>query len=346
MSNPAKKKTGFAVTGCGHIGKRHLAMIKQNPNSELIAVADLKELDAAKEGLEGVKIFRSLDEMLKDEVAANIDVVTIAVPNGFHADLALKALEAKKHVVLEKPMTLSKAEAEKIIFKSLDVHRHVFVVKQNRYSPPSVWLKNLVKDGMLGKIYLVQLNCYWNRDERYYTPDSWHGSKVIDGGTLFTQFSHFIDIMFWIFGDIKNIAAQMRNFKNIPRVEFEDSGTAQFEFVDGGFGTLNFSTAVWDKNMESSLSVIGEKGSLRIGGQYMNAIEYCHIKNYKEPTLAETNAGNNYGAYHGSAANHNFVFDNVIDVLQNNNSISANVLEGMKVIDIIERIYAAAEKAK
>ncbi len=341
-----KSKVNFAVIGCGHIGMRHVAMIQQNPFAELIAVADIRQKNMQENDLQEVKYFNSLDSLLSDEIANSIDVVCIATPNGLHAPMALQALDAKKHIVLEKPMTLSKADAESIVAKSMEMQRDVFVVKQNRYSPPSIWLKELIKNNTLGKIYLVQLNCYWNRDERYYTEGSWHGTKAIDGGILFTQFSHFIDIMFWLFGDIKNVYARIENFKKLAHVEFEDSGIAQFEFINGGLGSLNFSTAVWDKNMESSLTVIAENGSLKIGGQYMNTIEYCHIKNYAMPQLTRTNEGNNYGVYQGSAANHHYIFDNVVNVILNGSSITVNVLEGMKVIDIIERIYEAALQKK
>lgn len=340
----ADKKIGFAVAGCGHIGKTHIAMIDENLSSELIAAVDINE-PVLKNNEQGkAKYFSSLEALFKNEIASSVDVVCVATPNGLHASMALQALQAKKHVVLEKPMALTRAEAEQIIFRSLDVHKHVFVVKQNRYSPPTAWLKKLVAGGALGKIYMVQLNCYWNRDERYYLPGSWHGSKKMDGGILFTQFSHFIDIMFWVFGDIKNIQARINNFKKIEGVEFEDSGIAQFDFLNGGIGCINFSTAVCNKNMESSITVIAQNGSLKIGGQYMNSIEYCDIKNYTAPQLAQTNAGNNYGAYQGSAANHRFVIENVVNVIKNNSSISANAMEGMKVVDIIERIYAEAEK--
>ncbi|MGI8952495.1 MAG: Gfo/Idh/MocA family protein [Chitinophagaceae bacterium] len=341
-----KQKIKFAVIGCGHIGKRHVNVIQKNPSAELIAVVDENLSSFNQQNLNAAKKFNSLNDLLNDKISKNIDVISIATPNGSHAQIALQCLNAKKHIVLEKPMTLTRAEAEQIIFKSLDVHRHVFVVKQNRYSPPSQWLKKIVTENILGKIYLVQLNCYWNRDERYYTDESWHGSKKMDGGTLFTQFSHFIDIMFWIFGDIKNIEAKIHNYKQIKNVEFEDCGIAQFEFLNGGLGSINFSTAVWDKNMESSITVITENGSLKIGGQYINILEYCHIKNFQPPQFAEINAANNYGAYQGSAANHQFIFENVINVLQNGSSISANVLEGMKVVDIIERIYFAASQNK
>lgn len=212
---------------------------------------------------------------------------------------------------------------------------------QNRYSPPSVWLKNVIDSKLLGKIFMVQLNCFWNRDERYYSKGSWHGSKELDGGTLFTQFSHFIDIMYWLFGDIENIKGSFYDFNHSELTEFEDSGLVSFDFLSGGSGVLNYSTSVWNKNLESSMTIIGEHGSIKVGGQYMDKVEYCHIKDYTMPELAPTNPGNDYGAYKGSAQNHNFVIDNVVDVLNNRASITTNALEGLKVVDIIERIYAS-----
>ena len=202
----------------------------------------------------------------------------------------------------------------------------------------------MVSSGILGKIFLVQINCFWNRDERYYVKNSWHGSKEQDGGTLFTQFSHFIDLMYWVFGDIENIKARMASFNHKELTQFEDSGYALFDFKNGGMGNLSFSTSVWDKNLESSMTIIAENGSIKVGGQYMDKVEYCHVKNYEMPQLKPTNPGNDYGAYKGSAANHHFVIDNVVEVLNNKSFITTNVLEGMKVVEIIERIYAAATK--
>jgi predicted dehydrogenase len=210
---------------------------------------------------------------------------------------------------------------------------------QNRYSPPSVWIKDLIETGKLGKIFMVQLNCYWNRDDRYYKADSWHGKKDLDGGTLFTQFSHFIDIMYWLFGDVENIQAKFNDFNHANLTDFEDSGFVSFDFVNGGMGSLNYSTSVWNQNLESSMTIIGEYGSVKIGGQYMDKVEYCHIKDYTMPELAPTNPGNDYGAYKGSAQNHNYVIENVINVLNGDHTITTNAMEGMKVVDIIERIY-------
>lgn len=331
------KTIKFAVVGCGHIGKRHSEMITRNPEAELVALVDVKKKDSLAIDLFNVPFYNSLTDFLNSGI--EVDVINIATPNGFHASQALECLEARKHVVIEKPMALNKVDAEKVIYKALHVHKHVFAVMQNRYSPPSVWIKELIESGKLGKIYMVQLNCYWNRDDRYYKSDSWHGKKDLDGGTLFTQFSHFIDIMYWLFGDIENIYKKINDFNHQNLTEFEDSGFVSFDFVEGGMGCLNFSTAVWNQNLESSMTIIAENGAIKIGGQYMDKVEYCHVKDYTMPELAPTNPGNDYGAYKGSAQNHNYVIENVVNVLNGRAPITTNALEGMKVVDIIERIY-------
>ncbi|MCD8263330.1 MAG: Gfo/Idh/MocA family oxidoreductase [Tannerellaceae bacterium] len=333
-------KIRFIVIGCGHIGKRHAEMISRDPEAELAGLCDILPQEML--GIDNYQapFFRNIEEILDKKVAA--DVINICTPNGLHAEMALKAIKAGYHVVVEKPLALNLSDAGKLVYASLKFGKQVFCVMQNRYSPPSVWLKEVVSSGLLGKIYMVQLNCFWNRDERYYKPGSWHGDVSLDGGTLYTQFSHFIDIMYWLFGDICNIEARFADFNHKELTDFEDSGFVNFNFVKGGMGSLNYSTAVWNKNMESSMLIIAENGSIKIGGQYMNEVEYCHIKDYTLPELAPTNPGNDYGPYKGSAQNHNFVISNVISVLKEkgSESITTNVLEGMKVVDIIQRIYA------
>jgi len=343
------QKIKFAVVGCGHIGKRHASMITGNENLELVALCDIRpQGDLGIEAYSHAKYFASIEALLAADI--ELDVVAIASPNGFHEEQALKVLERNCHVVIEKPMALTKAGCERIIFKALQKHKQVFCVMQNRYSPPSTWLKEILTSGKLGKIFMVQTNCYWNRDDRYYKPDaktgkptSWHGTKDLDGGTLFTQFSHFIDLMYWYFGDITNIKSRFRDFAHTTSTDFEDSGFISFDFVDGGMGSLNYSTAVWDTNLESSITVIGEKGSVKVGGQYMNEVEYCHIKDYEMPVLPPSNPPNDYGPYKGSAANHHFIYENILKVIQGEESITTNALEGLKVVDIIERIYAQAD---
>ena len=174
-------KIKFAVVGCGHIGKRHASMIVGNDDFELVALCDTKpKEELGLNNFEGVRFFNSLNDMMQSGIA--IDAVAIATPNGYHQDQALQVLENNVHVVLEKPMALTKAGCEQIIFKALQKNKQVFCVMQNRYSPPSVWLKELLNQGILGKVFMVQINCYWNRDDRYYKPDSttgkpstWHG---------------------------------------------------------------------------------------------------------------------------------------------------------------------------
>lgn len=334
-----KKKIRFAVVGCGHIGKRHAEMVVRDPGAELVALCDIRPKEEL--GIEAypVAFFSDMTSLLQSGL--NIDVINICVPNGLHAELAIQAIESGHHVVIEKPMALQVQDAERVLQTSLKYQKEVFCVMQNRYSPPSVWIKQMIDSGRLGKIYLVQLNCFWNRDERYYKPGGWHGDACLDGGTLFTQFSHFIDIMYWLFGDIQHIQARFADFNHQQLTDFEDSGLVTFEFVNGGMGCLNYSTAVWNKNMESSMLIVAENGSVKIGGQYMNEVEYCHIKDYEMPELAPTNPGNDYGPYKGSAQNHNFVIRNVVEVLQHTGAQNTTTaLEGLKIVDIIRRIYA------
>jgi predicted dehydrogenase len=328
----------FAVIGAGHIGKRHAEMIKRHEEAELVAICDVKPISEVDAEKFGVPYFNDADELFNSGI--DIDVVNVCTPNGFHAQHSLLALNHKKHIVCEKPMALHKQDCEAIIYKALQMHRNVFCVMQNRYSPPSAWIKEVIEDKIIGDVYMVQLNCYWNRDERYYKQGSWKGTEDLDGGTLFTQFSHFIDIMYWLFGDIKDIQAKFNDFNHKGLTTFEDSGFVNFNFINGGMGSINFSTSVWDTNLESSLTVIGSKGSVKIGGQYMDKVEYCHIKDYTMPVLAETNPANDYGAYKGSANNHGYIIDNVIDTLKGRNTITTNALEGLKIVDIIERIYS------
>lgn len=334
-----KKKIRFAVVGCGHIGKRHAEMVVRDPGAELVALCDIRPKEEL--GIEAypVAFFSDMTSLLQSGL--DIDVINICVPNGLHAELAIQAIESGHHVVIEKPMALQVQDAERVLQTSLKYQKEVFCVMQNRYSPPSVWIKQMIDSGRLGKIYLVQLNCFWNRDERYYKPGGWHGDACLDGGTLFTQFSHFIDIMYWLFGDIQHIQARFADFNHQQLTGFEDSGLVTFEFVNGGMGCLNYSTAVWNKNMESSMLIVAENGSVKIGGQYMNEVEYCHIKDYEMPELAPTNPGNDYGPYKGSAQNHNFVIRNVVEVLQHTGAQNTTTaLEGLKIVDIIRRIYA------
>jgi UDP-N-acetyl-2-amino-2-deoxyglucuronate dehydrogenase len=336
----------FSVVGFGRIGQRHAKIIHEHPECTLASVCDTdaQHFDQrASLGFPELPTYSDINDLIQAEQTSGqrSDVVTIATPNGFHAPYAVKLLRAGYHVVIEKPMGIKSAECEEVLIAEKETGKHVFVVKQNRYSPPSVWLKDIVQSGTLGDILMVQTNCYWNRDQRYYSTSPWRGSLDQDGGALYTQFSHFVDLMYWVFGDITNIQSTVRNFTHPHLKDFDDSGFAQFEFLRGGIGSINYSTSCWDTNMESSITVVGSKGSVKVGGQYMNEIEYCHVENYEKPTLPPTNPPNDYGPYKGSAANHHYVFQNVVDVLTARTDITATAFEGLKVVQMIERIYDA-----
>lgn len=336
-------KIRFAVVGCGHIGKRHAEMICRNPDSELVALCDIKPMDELGIDNYNVPFFINIDILLASDI--NFDVVVICTPSGLHAEHSNKSLEKFKHVVCEKPLGLSKGSVESVLHNAFQVSKKVFSVMQNRYSPPAVWIKEVIEKRILGRIFMVQINCYWNRDHRYYKKGNWKGTNKYDGGTLFTQFSHFIDIMYWLFGDIKNIQGKFNDFSHKDLTEFEDSGFVFFDFIKEGMGSINYSTSVWDSNLESSLTILGEKGTIKIGGQYMNEVIDCNIQNYVMPVLKESNPANDYGAYKGSAANHHYVIENVVGTLNGKSTIFTNAMEGLKIVEIIERIYSVRDQS-
>ena len=334
----APGKIKCAVIGCGHIGKRHAEMISNFSGAELVALCDIKAPELL--GIEQYEVpfFPSMFNLLRSDI--EMDVVHICTPNGLHAQQALDVLMNGQHVVIEKPMALKRSDCEKIISLAEKKNKKVFCVMQNRFSPPSAWIKEVVENKLLGEIYFVQVNCFWNRDERYYTKETWHGTYDLDGGTLFTQFSHFVDTMLWLFGNITNIKGHFADFAHAGLTDFEDTGSVIFEFENGAIGNLNYSTAVAEKNFESSITIIAEKGTVKIGGQYMDKVEHCSIRDYKMPKLATTNPANDYGPYKGSAANHHLIIQNVIDALQHDAPVATTAQEGMMVVDVIERIYA------
>ncbi len=328
----------FAIIGCGHIGKRHAKMVIENSACELIALCDIankKNLNL--EGLSDYPLFNSIEELINSNL--QFDVACVCTPNGLHAEQSIKLLKNKKHVVCEKPLGLTSKQCKAIISTSKEVGKKVFCVMQNRYSPPSAWLKEITSNDILGEIYMVQVNCFWNRDDRYYGNSNWRGTEELDGGTLFTQFSHFIDTLYWTLGEIKINSAVFKDFNHQNSTTFEDSGVVNFEFRKGGLGVLNYSTSVWNENLESSITIIAEKGSVKIGGQYMDKVDICNVEKYKMPKLAPINEPNDYGSYKGSAANHQYVIQNVVDTLNGNKEVATNVFEGFKVVEIIEKIY-------
>lgn len=331
----------FGIVGCGRIAQRHAEHI--NKYGELLAVCDIIE-DKAKsiaKKYNEVRAYEKIEDLLSNE--KDIDVISICSPNGVHAEHTIKSLKSGFHVLCEKPMAISVNDCGEMIKAAEQANRRLFAIKQNRFNPPVAAVKKAIDEGHLGKIYSIQLSCFWNRNFDYYK-NSWKGTQALDGGTLYTQFSHFIDLLYWIVGDIRKVNAYTRNFAHQEIIEFEDTGVVILEFYNGAIGTVNYTVNSYGKNMEGSLTIFAEKGTLKIGGQYLNELEYQNIEDFEFKDLPEGNKPNNYGNYFGSMSNHGEVYQNLINVLTNGASISTNAFEGLKTVEIIDKIYQAAKQ--
>jgi UDP-N-acetyl-2-amino-2-deoxyglucuronate dehydrogenase len=337
------EKLKFAIVGCGKIADRHAEQISHL--AKLIAVCDIVNSSAENLGRKyGANVYNDYERMLSEE--KEIDVISVCTPNGLHSQHSIKAFREGFHVLCEKPMAISVFDCGEMIKEAEKANKRLFVVKQNRYNPPVMALKKALDENRLGKLLSVQLNCFWNRNTEYYSQSDWKGTLKLDGGILYTQFSHFIDLLYWMLGDVKYCHAYTRNLNHINQIEFEDCGVALLEFFNGVIGTINFTINSFNKNMEGSLTIFGEDGTIKIGGQYLNELEYQNINGFKISDLPPGNPPNSYGQYTGSMSNHNMVYQNVIDVLRNNGMIGTNGFEGLKTVEIIDKIYSAARSAK
>jgi predicted dehydrogenase len=330
----------FAIIGCGRIAQRHAEHIAKV--GKLVAICDIvAEKADALANQYGAKAYYDIIELLSAE--KDIDVVSICSPNGLHAMHSILSLNAGFHVLCEKPMAISASDCGKMIQAAEKANRRLFAIKQNRFNPPVAAVKKIIDEGKLGNILSVQLSCFWNRNNEYYE-NSWKGTADLDGGTLYTQFSHFVDLLYWMIGDIDEVFSYTSNCMHKDIIDFEDTGVVILKFQNGVLGTINYTVNSFEKNMEGSLTIFGEKGTVKIGGQYLNELEYQQIENYSITNLPEGNKPNHYGNYVGSMSNHDKVYQNVVDVLCNQAAINTSAFEAMKTVEIIEKIYQSAKK--
>ncbi len=324
----------FAIIGCGKIAPRHAA--EATRHGTLAAVCDIipgraDELAATYKA----QAFYDSQEMLAH---GSYDVVAICTPNGLHVTHAVQALAAGAHVLCEKPLCISTADAEAMIEAADQHQRKLFVVKSTRYNPALHLLKEKIAGNALGNIYSFQLNCFWNRPPAYYS-QSWKGSAELDGGTLYTQFSHYIDALLWLLDDtVKEVKGYRRNAIHQDIIAFEDEGVAAIEMSKGTLGGINWSVNSYQRNMEVSLSLLAEKGTIRIAGEYMNRIDFQLLEgdHLQVPAYGEAN---DYGFYKGSMSNHDKVYENLLLALQNGDHPFANAIDGLKTVQAIEKIY-------
>lgn len=260
----------YAILGFGFMGQKHFNALKNIKNAEVVALIDQQKCR------ENISHFSSLEDFLAQK--PSVDIVIISTPNSEHYPQAKKILSAGYSILIEKPYTLTHRESEDLIHLSTQFNQKIFFSHSNRYSPVADFLKNLIKNEKLGKLFFLQVNLFWSRDTQYYLPKSWKGTQKQDGGTLYTQFFHFLDLIFWIFGDfkIKNVALKTLKHQNL--IEIEDTGFLGFELKNGALGTFNFTTAAL-KNTESSMNIIAERASVKISGQYFDQIEILNSDN-------------------------------------------------------------------
>ncbi len=332
-------KIRFCIVGFGNIGRRHAGHIIENEHAELVAVCDINSAVQSKVA-SGVEFYHSLPEMLSNVKA---DVLCVCTPNYMHEKHTIEGLEAGFHTVVEKPMAMSVQECTNMIAAAEKTGKTIFAVKQNRYNPPVQAVKKLVQNNDLGQIYMLQINCFWNRGAAYYAESDWRGKKAKDGGCLYTQFSHFVDIMFYLNGPITSAYGIVNNFAHQQNTEVEDTGSFVLKAANGAIINFCFTTNSYKKNMEGSITLFGEKGTVKIGGQYLNTIEYQNISDITLPEINITSKANDYGGvYQGSMSNHDKVIQNVLDVLNKNHPIMTSAEEGREILRIIEQMYDGA----
>jgi len=336
------KKINFGIIGFGSIGPRHKEIIENNKYTELVAICDIDETKIKNINNSNIEIFTDYSELLK---LNEIDVISICAPNNMHKEMTIDVIQAGKHVLCEKPMALSSKDCKIMVHTSLVNDKRLFIVKQNRYNPPITALKKLIDEKKLGQLYYILVNCFWNRDQEYYKKSSWRGSKTQDGGALFTQFSHFVDLMLWLSGSVESVSAVTNNF-NHPEIEIDDTGVANIKFDNGMIGSINYTNCAYKKNMEGSITVFAENGTVKIGGQYLNELEYQKIKDIEIKNLEVSKGPNEYDSYKGSMSNHDKVYENVVDTLLNGKDVAVSGIEGMLTVEVIEAIYKSSENGK
>lgn len=268
-----------------------------------------------------------------------LDVVSVCTPHALHAPMSIEIAAAGRHVLVEKPMSLTSGEAERMIAAAHDAGVLLMVVKQNRYNLPVMQVRRLAEEGALGRLFLAECSILWNRDAAYYADSPWRGRKEMEGGALYTQASHFIDLLIWFLGDVVDANGVLS--RRMHDIEFEDCGTASLVFSSGATAGLTWTTCAHERNYKGSITLVGERGTVRIGGEYLNRIEYWSVSGHPPP--GENPSGpppNRYEHYQGTSSNHDKVIRDVVrDVLDGRHRL-VDGREAAATVRAIERIYA------
>lgn len=330
----------LAIIGCGRISKNHIdALINNMENCKLVAVCDViadrayerkRQYENSVDNYD-VKIHVDYIEMLKSE---EIDVVSICTESGYHAKIAIDCLNAGKHVLIEKPMTMSIEDADKVNALAKEKGLKVAVCHQNRFNPPIQKLRRAIEEGRFGKLINVTARILWTRDQNYYDQAPWRGTKDLDGGTLMNQCIHNIDLLQWMVGsEVERVHSERGTF--LRNIEMEDFGAILIRFKNGTIGLVEGSACVYPKNLEETLSIFGEKGTVVIGGLAVNKIQTWQFADEKDYDKVDENAEveNVYGKGHTP------LYRDFIEAITNNKEPYINGIEGRKALEIILKAY-------
>ena len=330
----------FALVGCGRIAKRHSELLGFNKisNAKLISVCDVVEKNAKSIGKKfGIQSFTDMHKMVEE---TNPDVIVVLTPSGNHANDVIALARHKKHIIVEKPMALNLDDADRMIDACDSAGIRLYVVKQNRFNLPIVKLREAIEQGRFGKLVLGTIRVRWCRDQSYYDQASWRGTINLDGGVLSNQASHHLDMLTWMMGDVEKVFGF--GATQLVKIEAEDTAVSTLKFRNGGLGVIEATTATRPKDLEGSISILGEKGVVEVGGFAMNEIKNWKFKNETEEDREvisnySVNPPNVYGFGHQA------YYEHVVESILNNGPNLIDGLSGRKSIELISAIYESME---
>lgn len=335
------RKIRFALVGCGRIAKNHFKALQEHADSAaLVGVCDIdpKALDLAVQET-GAEAYQNLTELL---AKTDADVIVLTTPSGLHAVQAIEVAAAGRHVMTEKPMATDWYDGLQMVRACDEAGVHLFVVKQNRYNATLQLLKRAVQQNRFGAIYMVNVNVFWTRSQEYYDSAAWRGTRRLDGGAFMNQASHYVDLLHWLIGPVESIHAYAATLAR--KIEVEDTGVLNVKWRSGTLGSINVTMLTYSKNLEGSITVLGEKGSVRIGGVAVNEIQHWDFAELHEDDLQIRELGYNTDSVYGFG--HSPYYHNVIQVLRGEATPEINGDEGLKSLEILIAAYRSAHSGQ
>ncbi len=340
MSAPITGMVRIALVGCGRISRNHFDAIARIDGLELVGVCDTVTDRAQSAGAaQRVPWFEHLDEMI---AAVPCDVVVIATPSGLHPQHGITAARAGKHVITEKPMAITLHAADALVQACDDAGVRLFVVKQNRLNPPVQLLKRALDKGRFGRLYMANCTVRWTRPQEYYDQAPWRGTWEFDGGAFMNQASHYVDLVQWLMGPVESVIAKTATLAR--RIEAEDTGAAVLRFRSGALGVLEVTMLTYPRNLEGSITLLGEKGSVRIGGTAVNRVEHWEFADYDDDDKLVDTAATNPPSVYGFG--HEGYYRNVLSVLRGQAEPDTDGRSGRKSLELILGIYESARTGR